>query len=388
MTRQIDASLAALQAQVAPQVAAELIVSGRSGQTGLSGVGSIAVPIEASFSPGGVGTLSFLARPTLLFAGGIGGAPLQQAGFGTQAFGVRQLTAGSQGFVGPFAGYQQARGVGLDMEYAYSWFEGDVGSTPLGFRQTSVVGGVVLTPRLASDLILRLTGERRAVTDSLLSYAGVLDPRTGNTMGGVTRDRGYAQLELSDGGGYWYLGAGGDVLRGENVAANSEAEAGAGVSYPLWTSPTDELRLGGSLVYFGFRRNLDAFTFGQGGYFSPQSYVALLLPVSYAEKLGRLSYLISASPGVQTYHADPSDAFPTNAALQAALEGTATGVNGLRTRDPGQNSTGAAGSAHGEIQYEVTPAFNIGASADFQRAGNFDEGDALLYARYRFGGSP
>jgi hypothetical protein len=387
MTRQIDATLATLQAQVAPQVAAEMVFDGRSGQNGLSALGSIAVPIEASFSPGGYGKLTFLARPTLLFAGNIGGAPLQQGSFGTQAFGVRQLSPATQGFVAPYAGYQQARGVGLDMDYAYSWFEGDIGNTPLGFRQTNVVGGVVLTPRLASDLILRLTAERRAVTDSLLSYAGTLDPRTGNTMGGVIRNRGYAQLELSDGAGYWYLGAGGDSLRGENVAANSEAEAGAGVSYPVWTSDTDELRLGGSLVYFGYSKNLDYFTLGQGGYFSPQSYVALLLPVSYAEKLGKLSYMVSAAPGVQTYHEDPSSLFPTNAALQAALSGAASGINGLRTRYAGQNSTGAAGSAHGEIQYEITPAFDIGASADFHHAGNYDEGDALIYGRYTFGGA-
>jgi hypothetical protein len=387
MTRQIDSTIASLQAQVAPQVAAELVVSGRSGQGGLSGLGSIAVPIEASFSPGGYGRITFLARPTLLFAGDIGAGALQQAGYGTQSFGVRQLAGGALGFTAPYASDQQAHGVALDADYAYSWFEGDIGSTPLGFQQTNLVGGVILTPRLASDLILRLTAERRAVTDSLLSFAGVIDPRTGNGMGGVTRDRGYAQLELGDGGGYWYLGAGGAFLRGENVAGNSEAEAGAGVSYPLWSSDTDELRLGASLAYFGYRKNLDYFSLGQGGYFSPQSYLALLVPVSYSEKLGALSYMISASPGVQSYHEDSSDVFPSNAALQAALDGKATGVAGLRTHYAGQNSSGAAGSAHGEIQYEVTPSFNIGAAADFQRAGNFDQGDALLFARYLFGGA-
>jgi hypothetical protein len=385
LTHQIDTMLAALQAEVSPQVAADLVFSGRSGEAGLSRLDAVLLPIEATVSPGGYGKLKLLLRPTALFAGALDHAPLRQADFGTQAFAISPAT---QAFTGRYAEGRDAKGVGLDLDYAYSWVEADIGATPLGFQQTNVVGGITLTPHLASNLSLRLVAERRAVTDSLLSYAGVTDPRTGDGMGGVIKNRFYVQLELSDGQGYWYAGAGGAALRGENVAANAEIEAGAGVNYPVWTSTTDEVRLGVNLVYFGFDKNLDNFTLGQGGYFSPQSYAAALLPVSYAEKLGKLSYMVSGAIGLQTYHEQASDYFPTSAALQTALVARAAEIPGLQTRYGSQGATGPSGSGHGEIQYEVTPALNIGGAATFQRAGNFDQVEALVYARYRFDGAP
>lgn len=45
----------------------------------------------------------------------------------------------------------------------------DIGSTPLGQDLNTVVGGVKWSPKLTNYLSLIFTGERRSLTDSLLS---------------------------------------------------------------------------------------------------------------------------------------------------------------------------------------------------------------------------
>ena len=386
MTVEIERSIAQIRADVSPAIQGGASVRARSGESGLDQLTELAIPLEASFSPGGYGRLRLLAQPTFLDAGNIGAGALTQARFGTQALNVTPAAAGTfnPGLAGPLAKSQHASGVGMDLAYNYRWFGADIGTTPLGFPINNTIGGVELTPQLAPGVRLRLTGERRAVTDSLLSYAGAKDPRTDWQFGGVTRTRGYAQLELAAGLADFYLGGGYASLTGENVAHNSEVEAGAGGSFPVYHSLSDEVRVGLDLVYFGFDKNLRYFTLGQGGYFSPQSYFAALIPVNYEDREGALTWSAGAAIGVQTYNENSSPVYPTNAALQAQLDGLATGVPGLTTVYPGKSSTGFTGNVHAAAEYQITPSLRVGGRASFEHAGDFNEGQGLVYARYLF----
>jgi hypothetical protein len=337
-----------------------------------------AVPIEATFSPGGYGQLHLLAQPTFLQAGTLNSSIVSQSKFGTQLI----------NFTNPVSGSQSAQGVGLDLAYKNGWLSADIGSTPIGFLEQNVVGGVELAPAINENVTLRLTAERRAVTDSVLSYAGVRDPATGLKFGGVTRTRGYAQLELKSGLANFYLGAGYGSLDGDNVAHNTEISAGVGGSYPVWRNATDELRAGLDLVYFGFDKNLDYFTFGQGGYFSPQSYFAALIPVSYTSKaVPNLTYTIGGALGYQVFNQKSSLYYPTNSVFQASSANVLTPTNGLQNIYGSENSSGIAAGVNAKAEYSVAPNFKIGARASYQHAGNYDEGEGLLYARYIFNGA-
>jgi hypothetical protein len=370
MTAEIDQSIAALRTEISPSLQAGTLLRGRSGTAGLDKLLEEAVPIEATFSPGGTGQLRFLAQPTFLQAGRLGNLGPTQARFGTQL-------VNSEG--SPVVGSQNAQGVGLDLAYKYGWLSADIGTTPLGFIEQNVIGGIELSPALNDNVTLRVTADRRAVTDSVLSYAGVQDPATGLKFGGVTRTRGYAQLELKAGLANFYLGAGYAALDGDNVAHNNEVSAGAGGSYPVWRNSTDEIRAGLDLVYFGFNKNLDYFTLGQGGYFSPQSYFAALIPVSYTSTaVPNLTYTVGGALGYQVFNQDSSPYYPTNSALQATANNPTY---------PGKNSSGITGVLNGKAEYAVAPNFKIGARASYQHAGNYDEGEGLLYARYIFNGA-
>ncbi|HBY48943.1 MAG TPA: hypothetical protein DEH09_06465, partial [Alcanivorax sp.] len=94
---------------------------------------------------------------------------------------VRDLIGGLQaranGYArGAAAGNQTEAGMGVGFGYQGRAFAADIGSTPFGFEITNLVGGLSWAPKLGRNGRFILAGERRAVTDSLLSYAGVEDP--------------------------------------------------------------------------------------------------------------------------------------------------------------------------------------------------------------------
>ncbi len=375
LTADIDRDIRQVSNDLAPHLDASVSLRGRSGVTGLGQLFDLEAPVEASFSPGGYGRLKVVVTPTVLASGRTDSA-------NTRLFGTNPLVASTAPVS---AGHTStAGGAGLDVGYAYDIVSADVGTTPLGFRQPNVIGGIEVAPRINNNLVLRFTGERRAVTDSALSYAGLRDPRTGETWGGVTRNRGRVQIEGSVGTVSYYASAAGAELLGHNVKSNTEVEAGAGFSLPVYTTPTQEVRTGLNLVYFGYNRNLGNFTFGSGGYFSPQQFFAILVPVSYRQQLTPdLTYTVGASIGVQTFRAKGSDVFPNNPALQAQLAASAT-TTGIATQVGGFHDLGPGGGASGEIDYRVNDNLHIGAKAGFDRSGNFTEGTGLVYARYVF----
>ena len=371
----IDRNIQQVSAEVAPSVEGSLSLRGRSGNPGIEQLFELSAPVEASFSPNGYGRLKVSVTPVYLYSGTASTANLQN--FGTNPL----VPAGSPLYR---AGQQTAAGSALDVGYAYDIVSADIGSTPLGFNQTNIVGGIQIAPKLSSNLTLRVLGERRAVTDSLLSYAGAKDPRTGESFGGVTRNRGHIQLEGAAGKVYYYVGAGAGVLVGDRVRSNTEVDAGAGLSFPVWSTPTQEVRVGADLVYFDFARNLETFTVGGGGYFSPQNFFALLFPVTYKEQLTPdLVYSVGGSVGFQTFRQKSTAIFP-NSDLQSQLVTLAASQGNTATTIGGSHTFGVAGGAHGDIDYRVNDNLHIGARAGFDKSGNFTEGTGLVYARYVF----
>ena len=380
LTAQIDSSIQQVSSAIAPEVDGSLSLRGRSGARGLSKLFDVEAPLEASFSPNGYGRLKVQVTPVYLTTGQPAGGT--KALFGTNPIIAAQTPAAAAPFYAR-SPTTDAAGAGIDVSYAYSFVTADIGATPIGFQQSQVVGGVQFLPRLTNNLSLRLTADRRAVTDSLLSYAGQQDGRTGQKWGGVTKNRLFANFEGSVGNTYYYAGAGFAAELGEQVAKNTDVEAGAGFSTPVWTTPTQEVRLGANLVYFGYRQNLGNFTIGNGGYFSPQQYVAFLIPATYKQQLtDDLVYNIGGSIGVQSYRAKSSRVFPTDSGLEGQLE-TATNST-FNPRFGGFSGTGLAGGAHGDIDYRVNDNLHVGAQAGFDRSGNFTEGTGLVYARYTF----
>jgi hypothetical protein len=205
--------------------------------------------------------------------------------------------------------------------------------------------------------------------------------------GGVTRTRGHAQLDFSVHDGDFYVAGGYAMLNGKNVASNREYEFGVGGTYPIWRNATDELRLGLDTVYFGYNKNLRFFTLGQGGYFSPQSYLAALFPLKYTSKHDDLTWSLSASLGYQTYSEKSSAIFPNNPPLQNVLQTTAsTSATEVATSYPSRTASGLVGGAGASIEYRISNSLVLGGQASYQHAGDWSETIGRFYGRYIFDG--
>jgi tetratricopeptide (TPR) repeat protein len=372
----IDRQMGTVQESLAPKFTIGPSFRSRTGSSGLDQLDEISLPTELIARPLGRGQMTVTSTPTFLSAGSVPLDTDSQARFGTGAFGLH-----------PPPPSQHAQGVGLSLAYQLGWAKADIGSSPIGFQQHNVLGGVELSPQLTDGVRLRVLGERRAVTDSVLSYAGTKDPATGISWGGVTRTRGHAQLEFSLRDANFYAGGGYSTLDGENVISNREYEFGSGGSYPVWRGQDEEVRVGLDLVYFGYDKNSDFFSVGHGGYFSPQSYFATMLPVKYTAKSGDLSWSIGGSLGYQTYNENSALIFPTNPVFQRALVAEAAAIpTPLATSYPAQSASGPVGGAEGSVEYRVNSSFVLGGQASYQHAGNWSETIGRLYGRYIFDG--
>ncbi|NKE44532.1 tetratricopeptide repeat protein [Roseomonas frigidaquae] len=384
---EINRQLGEVRQESAPRITPALGMRVRSGDDGIDALTETHVGAEGSVAvPGIGGRLTARASAVSLDNGELAGTLASMRRFGSFPLSL-------PGLQGTLTQQQanQARtiessqsGVALGAAYARNGFTVDIGTTPLGFLQDNVVGGIEIAPEIGDGVRLRLTAERRAMTDSLLSWGGLRDPGQGTVWGGVVRTGGRAQIEFTSGDTNFYIAGGYFTMSGDGVAENSRMEAGAGFQTPIWRSGGEELVTGLDLVYFAYDKNLRFFTLGHGGYFSPQSFIAANVPIDWRGRSNNLFYRVGATIGLSTFTEDRTAIFPNDAGLQAALQGRANGESDVSAFYAGQTKTGLTGGLRGDIEYMITPQLRIGGALRFDQAADWSETRGLVYARYRF----
>ncbi|OZI66213.1 cellulose biosynthesis protein BcsC [Bordetella genomosp. 11] len=386
----IQQELDQLMRTATPYAQVGLLGRNRNGESGMGKLNDIEAPSEARL-PVGDGNLTLRVTPTTLQAGSIGqgyGANSRFGGGPAAALAQQNGTTGS-------AGSQSDHGVGLSVGYDTNGLSADLGTTPIGFRYTNVVGGVKLN-RPLNDSGLSYTAElsRRPVTDSLLSFAGARDARTGQSWGAVAATGVRLQL-TQDYGDYGVYGYGSwQSLDGRNVESNTKLEGGVGLYKYLLRDTNYQLTSGLNLMAMSYDKNLSYFTYGQGGYFSPQEYYALSVPVNWAQRQGNFSYQVRGSLGLQYFHTSSSPYFPTSGSLQSAANAAAAiayaqGQTGSPdARYDGQSKTGVGYSLATNAEYQVGPQLFLGGMAGIDNARDYRQWVGGLYARYTFDAMP
>jgi cellulose synthase operon protein C len=385
LAMQIDRNLEFLEGQSNPTLVAGIGFRGHSGDDGFDRLNELGGSFEGSFSPWYTGTARIAVLPVWLDAGTVGSSKLGQFGANTI------LSAAGAGLVG--SQDQTASGVGILGSYSYSDFSGQFGTSPLGFPVVNLIGDAAYTPKfLDNTLSVRIEGLRQPVTNSVLSYAGTRASLTaanaltggafGNdgTWGGVVKTGGHVTVFYDDQMYGAYGGAGLASLTGKNVTQNDQIDALLGTYFRPWKTDDWALRVGVSVYYTSFNRNLAGFTFGQGGYFSPQNYIALTFPVEYTGRADNWSWLAGAAVGVQHFNTSSSPIYPNNAFAQTAL----ANIPGAQTAFSGSTETGAAFNLKGQIEYAIDNTFSVGASASLDNANNYIEGIGKIYLRKTF----
>jgi predicted Zn-dependent protease len=277
-------------------------------------------------------------------------------------------------------------GVSLGAGYRTDSLSADVGTTPLGFLLTNVVGGVEWTPRWNStDVTLGLA--RRAVTNSELSFAGLRDPITGTPWGAVVETGPYAGLALYR---ERYSIAGSiqaDDLTGTHVENNRFLGAHAAADWKFISRPTSSLATGVTLDYWNYQRNLSNYTFGNGGYYSPQSYVSLAVPLEINGIAARWNYRVRIAPSYTLRDTNATAFYPDDVALQsAALHAPLpTGYGAPYFAADRSNSLGIYALAAGER--EITRGVVVGGMLEIDRTDYYHPTTLSIYVRHAFGSS-
>lgn len=342
----------------------------RSGDAGLGRLDLVQTPIEGRKTIEDVGQVSVKVTPVIASAGQVSQSARARSGtLGLDATGV--VVAPSQ----------SDAGVGVAVGLKTRTLTVDVGATPVGFAVVDAVGGLRYIDEFAQGLTLTVDASRRAVTDSLLSFAGTTDARTGRVWGGVraTGVRGQVAWEQADVGVYSYGGL--HALTGQQVASNSRFELGAGSFWQAQRLVDTQVEIGMNLGYQHYRRNLSGYTWGHGGYFSPQHLLALTVPVNWLGRSGRLSWGLQGSAGLQAYREDAAPYFPTDGAAQASLESLAAQQRVPSAVYASRTDSGMVLNLGGAMEYQLTRHLDVGTRLGLERAAQYTQSSGSIYLR-------
>ena len=286
-------------------------------------------------------------------------------------------------------------GVGFGVTYKYNDnLTADIGSTPTGFPEKRIVGGVSYAynhPISEADTAsLGVSVYRRIVPDNMLSFAGMRDSRTGIHWGGVTNNgiRLSVGLDQQRYGSYFNISYG--RFLGNHVADNKQIQGNIGMYFNAYKSDNQAFMFGGNIMAMRFDKNLSGYTYGHGAYFSPQSYVDFLMPFTWngRTKGHVFAWRINAMVGVQHWHKKDTIYFPTDPTLQAQAEEAADlavfsgvapyyipAVFAGETKTTGSYRFSAAG------EWQLSPRVFLGTRGYLNNARGFHESNIDLYMR-------
>ncbi|GGH13568.1 hypothetical protein GCM10011586_33520 [Silvibacterium dinghuense] len=343
--------LAMIEGGYSPWLGGTGFVNHRTGTAGIDQLTLFEAPFEASTPLGGSARLTVVTTPSFLDTGALVASTTDTTvGGGTTANQLGTLAPGSA------AEQQNASGVGGELQLSAANWGGAVGYTPYEFLVSNVTGRFNWRPGAGP---LTFTFNRDAVKDSQLSYAGMRDPGSasatysGNIWGGVISNAFNAQFAKGDAKSGYYIGMGGQVLRGHHVEDNHRIDGVAGAYWHVLAVPdTGDLTIGANFFGMHYANNLRYFTYGQGGYFSPSAYMLANIPVTWSGRYGvNLHYTVAGAFGLQAFQEEATPLFPLDPSLQTANDNPYYSA---------QSVVGSNYDLHGELAYHLTDHWYIG----------------------------
>lgn len=273
--------------------------------------------------------------------------------------------------------HQQSRGTTLAAGWQRGAWAFDLGTTPLGFEVVDWVGGATLTGDWHT-LGWGMTLSRRPVSSSLLSYGGTVDPGTGISWGGVRANGIRLDLSRDLGGAVGFWGSAQQhLLTGKNVPDNWRTRLMGGGYYKLVNETHRRASVGLSTMLWHYQQDLGGYTLGQGGYYSPQGYFSLSVPVSYRQRTPDWSWELGGSGSWSYARTDDSRRYPLEGLLPAGLPDRNAPVKG-------GSSSGFGYTLNGVVEHRLTEHWRIGGRVDIQQADDYAPSHVTLFLRYTF----
>jgi cellulose synthase operon protein C len=368
-------ALEGIEARLQSGIAAALLVLHEPGKPGLSQLDAVTIPTSWLLASGYEQRFTVRADVVTLDIGRLSGDFNSAALLGTtQAAGPSSARHYSN---------DRQSGLSLGVVYQTDALAVDVGSTPLGFLLPNIVGGIEWSPTWNSaDVTLGLA--RRAVTGSELSYAGLRDPITGKAWGAVVQTGPYAGIGLyrerySISGSVRFT-----ELAGTHVLGNQFFGARGAADWKFFSRKDVEADIGLTLKYWNYQHNLANYTFGSGGYYSPQSYVNLAVPLELSGARAGWIYRLRMSVAYSLSDSKQIAFYPNDAALQSAAMNSPLPSGYDAPFFAGGRSSAISFSAYAAFEREVAHSLVLGAMLDIDRTDYYHPTVVSLYVRHAF----
>jgi hypothetical protein len=355
----------------------------RTGEAGFDRLTILEAPFEMSGTVGDSTRFTLVVTPSFLDAGTADGKSLFQ--LGTAA-------------VGATPAQQLSSGMGGEVQISTSNFGLSGGVTPYGFLVSNWIGRLNWRPAAGR---FTFSFSRDAVKDSQLSYAGLHDPGSagptypGDVWGGVIANTGGVQYGKGDANSGYYFGMGGQYLTGRNVLSNQRIDGVAGAYFKVLRLPdVGELTLGANFFGMHYANNLRFFTYGQGGYFSPNAYFLANLPFTFeghgagTASSSALHYTIGGAFGVQAFQEASSYYYPLQGPYLTKVTGPMVVVSAPLTtvvpnpQYPAQVVVGGNYDLHAQASYRLMDRWYLGGFLNVNNTRNYNSQTAGFFLRY------
>ncbi|WP_060514398.1 cellulose synthase complex outer membrane protein BcsC [Pseudomonas sp. NBRC 111132] len=279
-------------------------------------------------------------------------------------------------------GSQTANGSVLALGWQGSRWAFDLGTTQ-GYAINNWLGGATVNGDLG-QVGWSLTASRRPMSNSLLSFAGARDRPTGVRWGGVTANGATLGLSWDQGGdnGVW-ASLGHHWLYGENVADNQRTRAMAGYYHRVVEKADERVRVGLTLMHWRHDKDLSGYSLGQGGYYSPQRYSSVGVPVSYAWRNYDWSVLLEGSVSWSQAHSDSSRLYPHAHVNRKVLAQHGVDSN-IDAMTEASDSSGLGYRVRGLFERRLSDQWVLGGGFDWQHSDDYAPSHGMLYLRYLF----
>lgn len=384
--QQTELDLASLEASYSGWVGGSGSFRTRSGEPGIDRLFDLEVPFEASAVMGKAARFTVVPRAVFLNSGTIDSTRYT----GTNVPYLGTLPANAINTPSP----QYASGVGGEIQMVTQNVGIAVGYTPYEFLVNNITARFRYRPFSGP---LTLFGEREAVKDTQLSYAGLRDPGSvalsysGNIWGGVISTGGGIRLDHGNERSGLYASADGAVLTGYHVLQNQRIEGTMGAYFRVKQFPRyGSLNVGASLYAEHYDHNERALTYGNGGYFSPEAYFLGSIPITFNGYYKTTwHYVVQAAVGVQTFQEDTAQFFPLDPGVQTQAYSGCTLVqianHTCPTAElPVNNSTGANFNVNAEATYRIADHWYMGAAFVANNTNNYNQVQPTVFLRYLF----
>ena len=147
--------------------------------------------------------------------------------------------------------------------------------------------------------------------------------------------------------------------------------------YKLINETNRRASVGLSSMLWHYQQDLSGYTLGQGGYYSPQGYFSISVPVSYRQRTPDWSWELGGSGSWSRSRTDDSRRYPLEGLLPAGLPDRNEPVQG-------GSSSGFGYTLNAVVEHRLTEHWRIGGRIDIQQADDYAPSHATLFLRYTF----